>query len=313
MSEKDKKPPMQEKPFHDGYTKSGKLSRLRKLGIILTTTSVAAMLVIVIFSLVSARSGSGFIIDLDTIDTASHFTMALAPRKDDGSVPAGKDVLVGEPLGNAWTTTNKSVREYYDAKFNDIGYSDENFSGSWNLIDEKHNSPLAMLFTFYLNNISETEEQTYRVACRLNSELADDSVGNRPYDYVRLALFEGDYGSSDDSVRYFGARNTKGYGSEEGADDTRECLANWQLRLDKDANYYRVPVYNDYLGEKKISYCEAFNPGNDRLGLFDVEGTIKPGSSRRITFLAYLEGEDPDCDGSAPKKQKLGFSLHIGV
>lgn len=313
MSEKDKKPPMQEKPFHDGYTKSGKLSRLRKLGIISLSTSVAAMAVILIISLISARSGSGFIIDLNRVETATHFTMGLSPRKGGGETPAGSSVLVGEPLGNANPVAHKAVREYYNAKFAEVGYEND-FSGSWNYADPKTGEPLAMLFTFYLNNISETEEQPYRIAARLNSELAYGGDGRRPYDYVRLALFEGDYGQKDDSVRYYAARNTNGWGTENDPQDTRECLSKTLAFWNYDENRdYRVPDYYDTFNGQKIEFCESFDSGADGLGLFVSDGVIKPGAARRITFVCYLEGDDPDCINVPPQKQKLGFSLHIGV
>lgn len=83
--------------------------------------------------------------------------------------------------------------------------------------------------------------------------------------------------------------------------------------MDDKGDYYRVPGYSDTWQGEKISFCEAFAPGNDRMGLFDIAATIAPSVSLRVTFAAYLEGNDPDCDGSAPKSQKLGFSLHIGI
>lgn len=322
-----------ENRFSSGPRKTGRLVRLKKLGIILFCTSVAAMGVISMFSLVSAKSGDGLILTLDPEAKDAHFAMSLSPTRGKGSgsgqgsegggsseQPQSARLLVGEPLGNARQTTHEKVRQYYDANFKPD--AEDPMQGSWNFVDEEGRSR-ALLFTFYLTNTSDKENQTCRVVARLNTELDNSprAIGNRPYDYARLCLFTGYDLEEDDAMHYFGAANTKGLGTIEDPSDKRECLAAFgtvtDYGTDEEGNptmtELRYPLYSDTFNGQSISYCEPFNTGSDGMGLFDAELDILPGKCRRITFVTYLEGDDPDGAGNAPSGQKLGFSLHIGI
>ena len=317
MSDKDKEQQAPEKRFHDGPAKSGRLSRLKRVAWIAFGTSTAAMVVITLFSLVSNRGG--LVISLNYRDVANHFTMSLQPRRGEGSsTDDPRSLLIAEPLGDTLPTTNKTIRAYYEAHMS--GLAGQAPSGSWNLVDTSTNDSLALFYTFYLTNASLTEAQPFRISGRMNSELVQspESIGHRPYDYVRLAIFSGEDGKADDTVVYYGAQNTYQLGTEEDPSDTREALANVYRLMDDQGRYYRVSDYSDvYVGadgqEHEIAFCQSFVPGMDGMGLFEFSGVIAPGVSRRITFVSYLEGADPDCDGVLPKGQKLGFALTVGI
>lgn len=337
MSGKNVEPTPPEKPIHDGPTKTGRLVRLKKAGWIVFGTALSAMVVVCLFALVSAKSGSGLIISIDRHTASeSHFTMGLLPRtgtsgsdsSGQGQEDPGERILVGEPLGKADCVEHKSVKEYYDANIAKIETNDTGKvqAGSWNYIDEK-GTPLALFYTFYLNNTNDQEEQAYGLSARLNSELTQspEAAGRRPYDYVRLGVYIGDYGEPDDTFRVFANSNTKRWGTdynnEKVKDDYRECLARTGSYDDYGKNEagenivttYRYPKYSTTFDEKEIAFCEMFDTGNDGLGLFDVRDIIAPGTSRRITFFAYLEGEDPDSYSDSPINQSLGFSLSVGI
>ena len=345
MSGTNTEPTPPEKPFHEGPSKSGRLARLKKAGWITFATALSAMVVVSLFALVSARSGSGLIISVDRRTAESHFTMGLLPRTgthgSDASSEGGQSggsnerILIGEPLGKADLTEHVRVKSYYDANFSKI----ENFetgevnAGSWNYIedDPKRGSiPTALFYTFYLNNISETEAQPFGLAAKLNSELtqAPDARGRRPYDYVRLGVYLGNYGQPDDTMHIYAFENTKKFGIDyngvKDKTDYRECLGktgsydDWKnpeetATGEQVVNTYRYPQYTSSFNEEEVAFCELFQPGPDGLGLFSFEDTIAPGTSRRITFFAYLEGEDPDSYSDSPINQSLGFSLSIGV
>ena len=339
MSGKKPEPTPPEKPLHESPTKAGRLAKLKKAGWIVFATAISAIVVVSLFALVSSKSGSGLIISVDRRSAESHFTMGLLPRSGTSSSdPSGSGsggtsnerILIGEPLGKADLVDHKSIRSYYESNFANV----ENFetgevhAGSWNYIEQE--SHLALFYTFYLNNISDDEAQPFGLAARLNSELtqAPEARGRRPYDYVRLGVYLGNYGQPDDTLHIFANENTKRWGTDyndvKTRDDYRECLGktgsydDWNNPIVSESGEqtvltYRYPQYSSSFKGEEIAFCELFQPGNDGLGLFSIEDTIAPGQSRRITFFAYLEGEDPDSFSDSPINQSLGFTLSVGV
>ena len=323
MSEKDKN-------AADGVASEKKLRVAKKVAAVLLVASTAAAVVILLANpdLGSQRGGideNGFLVALDNPTTATaHFMIATKPgnagqpgedvqQADDGSL-----VLVGKSLGNAWPTQSVRIRQYYDSLLKEKGL-EGGLSGSANCSDPDTGMPAALVYTFYLNNVSESETQKFRVAARLTHDRgqAGEAKGVDVYEYIRLAMFMGDDGAEDDDW-YFFANKSNREALETDHSDYRECLSKWGKSeySAEEINAYRRPLYTDQ--PSGISVCEMFEPGSDPeyqdRGLFDVQDLeIRPGASRRITFLAYLEGDDPDCNGEPPQNQKIGFSLHVGV
>ena len=308
------------KPFLNGMRAAGRMKRLKKAGIILFAVSAAAMATVAVFALVSAKSGDGLVFSLDPTAKSAHFGMSVTPPRGGSSEAESKSLLVAEPLGNARQTTHSEIRSYYDKNLDPKAETPK--SGSWNYVAEDGYAR-ALFYTFYLTNNSASEAQQFRISCKLTSELVQDpsSVGNRPYDYVRLALFTGYDLEEDDAMLYYANENTKKLGTVDDPSDTRECLADTGKTTEYGQNSsgesvvteYRYPMYSDTFQGEEIAYCTRFEPGEDKLGLFDVTMDIAPAKSRRITFVTYLEGKDPDGYGNEPSSQKLGFHLQIGL
>jgi len=317
-----------------GNVESRKLKTALSVARVAFLTTATAAIILLLLNLSPNGGGTStegdFVVKLDSGVSNNHFRIGVSPNGEEGEgqqpveASDGSMVLIGEPLGNAWVTTNKMVRAYYNALVEEKGL-DGKLSGSANYIDPKYNLPAAMVYTFYLNNISETEPQTFSIAANLNHERgqAKDATGVDAYEYLRLGLYMGNNGQADDDVRYFANANMKKNGLESDHGDFRECLSDWTWSeysaTDINRERYRIPAYADsYAKPDPIEVCELFTPniepGYEGRGLFLLDDLkIAPGASRRITFIAYLEGEDPDCNGEPPTNQRLGFSLHIGL
>lgn len=334
MSKDKNNAPDASTPYSDSPEKSGKVARAKKVATVaLSVSATAAIIILLLAVTLNNNSGGGdiagdFVVRLDQEGKANNMGISTRPgrsQEEDPEVKIASDgaaVLIGQPLGNAWVTSNSVIRTKYDALIAEKGI--DGLSGSMNFSNED-DTPIALVYTFYLTNSSTTETQPFRVSARLNHDRgqSQDAKGVDAYEYVRLALFMGDDGKADDDVRYFANRNMRSVPLEGTTDDFRECLSAYNtIFSNKTGNPYRAPAYFDKYGEgedkKEIGICDPFDPGSDpdyaTRGLFDVDDLeMAPGECRRITFMAYLEGEDPDCVGEPPKNQKLGFSLHIGL
>lgn len=252
---------------------------------------------------------SGVVIRIDHEARQAHFTMAAQP----GGEEAKDGVLVGTPLGNTALSTAKEVREYYDSMTASKGWNG-GFYGSNNFSDEKRGS-LAIFYTFYLSNSSTSEEQTFRLQGKLNQsiESLNQGKGARAYEYLRLALYMGNVGQPDDTVKYYGLANSDNVPTEVAPDDMRECIYTFNTLLDEeDGHKYRSPRGEWQDGD--IEYVDLFEVGYERNGLFDLgDQKIPVGGTRRVTFVAFLDGNDPDSFKETSSGQFLSFSLHIGV
>lgn len=309
-----------------------KLKVAKKVAVVslVSAAAVASVILIVGVNQQDDKSGrgtgdEGFVVELDNKTKPNHFMIATRPGNsaepgEDVQVASdGSYVLVGEPLGNAWVTSSANIRNYYDGLLAQKGLSG-GLSGSANYTDPDVDMPAGLLYTFYLNNVSTTETQTFRIAAQLTHSRGQnqEAGGVDVYEYLRLALFMGDDGQEDDDWRFFANKSMRSVALESDHTDFRECLSNWKWSdpTGVDVNKYRIPLYSD--PKSNVSVCEYFTPSSDPgyadRGLFDLQNLeIKPGKSRRITFLAYLEGNDPDCIGEPPQNQRIGFSLHIGL
>lgn len=284
----------------------------KKVAIISMMVAGAVGIVILLLALFSPNSAnrydSGVVIRIDHTPNAAQFSLLTQP----GGEPAKDDTLVGTPLGNTYLSNAKEVREYYDGLTAEKGW-DGGLYGSNNYVTEKEGSK-ALFYTFYLANPT-AEAQPFRIQAKLNQTMdsLQEGSGARAYEYLRLALFVGNNGSPDDTVKYYGLENSDRIPTALANDDFRECIFGaLKLLDDTDGHPYRVPegVWKD--GD--IEYVDAFELGWDRTGLFDFGGQSIPANGiKRVTFAAFLDGKDPDSFGTPSEGQSLSFSLHIGV
>ncbi len=314
-----------ERPKTDGPHRAGALIRHRKVAIIALVGAVSIAAVISLFGIVYGGS-DGLVVRMDEGGGASD-AFAMFPTGIEGK-PAeeGTTYMVGDPLNGARQTSTQYVRNYYSSELAWKGKSGE-LSGSNNYIEYTEDGEKvsrALVYTFYLKNNSTTEETTYRIQANITSQTEPVNGSNNPYDYLRVALYEGNVGYDDDYVRYFGAPNTKKQGTYidgvEYPDDNRECIGakNIHKVYDDDGNdlyTLRSPAYyDDSLPNEKIGFCENFHTSAGADVLFSlVDQKIAPGATRRITFISYLEGDDPDAYGTVPIGAAIGLNLIVGV
>jgi|GEM_PF-811741 hypothetical protein len=314
--------------------KLGRMAKAKKVTIILVSCAALAVGVIVLMSL--PRGAEGFIVQMDhdliEQQKKAHYSLTISPTGEATSA----SYLRGDPLGNAWPTTALTVREYYDSIKDVLDGKVEGAKpgGSHKFVDNGESK--ALLYTFYLRNDSKDEEAHYRLRCVVTNRTDPTNDAKNPYDYLRIVMRQGNVGEPDDSVVYYGNQNIQEMGTTQGdpstddRNDLREAISDWEKYTrtkeveDEKGNtreeqyYLRNPTYIEKysVGDKEYSldYCVNFDNAEDRNLLFDANNLIIPaGKTRRITFIAYFEGKDPDAYGSAPKGAQLGMSLIVGI
>ena len=127
---------------------------LKKIGIIGLSLSAVAVAVIAIISFLP-KSSSAFSVRIDnnTQKNASHFTMSAS--KDGSSAR----YLAGKAIKNMFPTAASRLEDHLKT----IGNSETGFAGqqNWEEVVEEGQSEkgLALIYTVYLTNSSDTEEQ----------------------------------------------------------------------------------------------------------------------------------------------------------
>ena len=287
--------------------KIGRLLRAKKIGIIAVVSATAISAVILIAALLPRRA-NGFIVQLDPAAMRQHFSMVTSAKEEEAVQTTYLSADVN--LSQGWPTLTQTVKTHYE------GFEVDSLSGGH--VFSEDGVDKALFYTFYLRNDSQVEQSVYRIQGYVTSRADPTEEGTRlPYEYLRICMREGYVGEPDDTVTYYANRNIQEAGTyENGVEDrtdSRECLSYWDKheygRGTADYYYLREPTYKD--GD--IAYCVNFDNRDDRNQLFDArDHVIAPGKTRRITFIAYFEGEDPDC-GGLPVTAKMGYGLTIGI
>ncbi len=284
------------KPDASLYPTSAKYARRRKqrnVACIVTGVAATGVLILGIISFLGKVSGQ-FTIKMDPRVAPS--TLKLFDKVD-GSA---SELLTAEGLSNAHVTTADSVFKYVDElKTDNELYGSHNYTktkASEN--NEQSTIDLALVFTFYAENISANEDAIFDYKMTIDDYVSPTNDAVQPYTYLRVALYENIWtedgsGSHDFTVYALESVNTNAAG------DKRECLSTYRENDGKHAPSY---TYDGNHG-----YCESFE---DPYTIFNRQAiTLKPAERMRFTAVCWLEGNDPDCNGSAPEGSSFTFSM----
>ncbi len=277
------------------YPTSAKYARRRKqrnIALIVTGVGLVGVTMLGIISFLGRVSGQ--------------FTIKMDPRIAPTSMKLfetvdgeGKSLITAKGLNNAYTTTAKTVFEYVDTlKSNNELNGSNNLTRQFSSNDETNeNIDLALVFTFYAENTSKSEDTTFDYDMAIDDYVAPTNSSTQPYSYLRVALFENLYqedGNGTHDCTIYALESTKN--NAEG--DNREILSTYRS-VDRSPKY----TYND------IGYCTPFE---DSFSIFTREAiTLRPSEKMRFTIVAWFEGEDSDCAGNSPTGSSMTFSMNF--
>lgn len=217
----------------------------------------------------------------------------------DPSTPGGQEgqrtsILKDQGLTEALPATASDILSFYEEN-KAAGTLDE----AQLVPHSKDGQNAGILYTFFLNNSSETKDLGYNFSLSYSNYQAGkggDFKGTSLYSYLRIIICI-DEGEGADEQHYWFAMASSTQNAE---GDAREAVS----KFSRDVNGVRSALYAD--GD--IFYCDTFDTENKVLG-YVPNLKIKPGRETRFTVAVYLEGEDPDCKG----EPNIGESLAINA
>ncbi len=283
------------------YPTSAKYARRRKqrnIACIVTGVAATGVLILGIISFLGKVSGQ-FTIKMDPRVAPS--TLQLFDKAKDGSA---QSILTAKGLDNAHVTTADSVFKYLDdtVKIKE----DNDLNGSHNMSRETTSASTgettsidtALIFTFYAENISPNEDAIFDYKMTIDDYVSPTNSAVQPYSYLRVALYQNIWkedgsGSHDFTVYALESVN------ENAAGDHREILSTYR---ENDGKHSPIYTYDGTHG-----YCETFE---DPYTIFNRQAiTLKPSEKMGFTVACWLEGNDPDCYGTAPEGSSFTFSM----
>ncbi len=274
------------------YPTSAKYARRRKqrnVALIVSGVGLTGVMMLGIISFLGRVSGQ-FTIKMDP--RVAPTSMKLFDKVDGDA----KQLITAKGLDNAYVVGADRVFKYVDSLKNN-----NDLSGSNNLTDTKTNDgeeekiDLALVFTFYAENISKSEDAIFDYDMAIDDYVSPTNTAVQPYSYLRVALFENLYqedGNGSHDCTIYALESTQ----LNAAGDYREPLSTYR-EADRSPRY----TYNN------IDYCTPFE---DSYTIFSREGiTLSPSQKMRFTVVAWFEGNDSDCRGSTPTGSSMTFSM----
>ena len=277
------------------------LRLLKKVGIIGLSVALATLIVIAAFSLLHS-SNKSFSIHFDKSEDV-HLVVSTKPDGSDAGT-----FFLGNPLVDAGQVDGLEVYSRLE-EINDLA----ELTGPTNFYSKDSNDQeylSAMLFTVYLTNTGE-EEETYTASLNLDAQEYDSKVA--PIEYYRVLFAESDVDETQKAdvnlkTKVYGAKTNQVSGTPMGDDDTREAVSSYKNNIAPSGHTVRVADVN-INGQE---YCEPFISSNVGQSIVRHEITVPSNTTRRLTFVGYFEGFDPDGYGEAPNRAFLLMSLHLG-
>ena len=284
------------------------LRLLRKIGIIGLSVSAATIVLVAVFSLLTS-SGKSFTIRLDNPIEAPHIQMSSSVNGGDPST-----YFVGDPILNASQALGPQVYERVNA-IDSLDY----LHGSQNLDHMEQDGTInpegqdAQVYTLYLTATGD-EEEVFQVT--LNLDGLDVPFGvTSPLEYYRAMFITSDVTESLEShvnqnVTVYGNKTNTNQSTVLDENDMREAVSSFSRVRNNDGRTVRQANEDSKIAGQ--AYCEPFasNEVGEQLVRFQI--TIPSKETKRITFVGYFEGYDPDGYGLAPTEAYMLLSLHFG-
>lgn len=279
------------------YPSSAKYARRKKqrnIALIVTGIGAVGTLMLGIIAFLGQVSGQ-FTIKMDPRVAPAHLKLM---EQVDGTV---SEHLTADGLNDAHLTTASSVLDYVDTL-----KADNELSGSHNIsknttIDgEESTIGTALIYTFYAENISPTDEAIFDCTMTIDDYKSPTNASVQPYAYLRVALYQNLYvadgtGTHDCTIYALQSQTLNAAG------DYRECISTNTLVDD-----VKTPKYKYAGGD---GYCTPFE---DSYTIFDNrEISLQPKQKLRYTIVAWMEGNDRDCFGDAPEGSSFTFSMNF--
>lgn len=267
-------------------TKSIKKKKKKKRIIIATSISSVVVAALIIVAFLSSYVGN-FTISVVNWDSKIALATTPNPSKSDETT-----YLKALGFSNAAESTILRNDELSDATFDtDVG-GDKSTVNSMNV---SNGSAIGFyVYTFFVKNVGDNLIQYY-YGFNLTSE-SSDSSGKKISDLLRIRVYENLYSSTKtpthDYIDY--TRENTGYIYDDLTGDMQTYLTNCKTEIDEGSLKYFSNTSNNIIASESSPY------------------RLAPDEVIRYTFVMWIEGNDPDCDGDYPTAASLRLSAYVG-
>ena len=284
--------------LEEGATTLYKAKRLRTLSFAIGMTSFVGLVTQLLCA--SMVQDGGIVAKLDLAPKDHHLVLREKPFSSENENADPLRRLVAAGLNNAKPTQAKKALEFYSS------LREEDLSGTKVYADEATESQYALVFTFYLENLSPDGDESFSFHIGLHDVASPTNGATHPYSYLRLVVYANVVGKGDHFHTFFAAPNSLGEGTFVGGEnDNRECISEYERYQEGDTTL-RKPIFHD--GTE--GYCENFRSSLD--SIVSMPLSLGPKEMMRFSLLVYFEGYDPDCIREAPVGASLGLTAYFG-
>ena len=164
-----------------------------------------------------------------------------------------------------------------------------------------------LAYTFFVRNDS-TDSVDYLVNLSIDNYVNPVNESSSLLDILRVRLFENSvYNGSDltHNMATYAMKSNSPYTLPDGSEEARECIGKCIVHSDGSKDYsVATKPENRGFASAFVDNSNVFNTVHENL---KVSGIV------RYTIVMWLEGDDPDCTGQAPKNAYITFSMHFDV
>ena len=303
--------------------KIARLRLIKRLGIIGLVTTGTLGIVLLALSFVTSGNAA-FSIRIDNPEREeNNFSMFL----DDVSAEAdsqgqARNYVAADPMTNTDQVDAMQVEEYLASL--------SEYKGSQNLRSDYFNKEikaeeakdLALIYTVYLRNQSQTDNTVVKYALSLDAYKQPEKP--KLIDYFRVLFQTQILGTDDITNTYYGNPrssyskyssypNEFGDPTKEEKDSEREIIGTTRLVTDEDYRTVLTKPSGWDMTKGNDGYCKNFNDYEANKEIVIDSLTIPAGKTIRLTYAAFFEGGDPDAFDVIPGEEAyLLLSLHLG-
>lgn len=311
-------------PYIHASERLAQRKKRRKIAFVVGLVSATGLGVLALFAFMGQVSGN-FTIKLNQADVGQTFYLA-----DEISFHDPVTRLSAAGMKNAEVSAYDEVLTYARNECDAI--ADEDGGGSRNMKNDViAGVDKALVYTFYLKNASNAPF-TYSFGFNLDHYDSPTNNAKEPYEYLRIGIIHTNYDrfghESESLLRVYGAPNRRGYGTMiDGvydSGDNREVIGRYEEIPYLDTRY-REPfeVGSEKEHEEYVGFCTNFTPTNAEGEIFRetyspsdpyaAMNYLQANDYCRFTIVAWMEGNDFECQGTPPKGVNITFSMVFGL
>ena len=182
-------------------------------------------------------------------------------------------------------------------------------------VDQKGKESIQFFkYTYYVKNSGGIAAR-YNISFNILESTPDNQESEPRYldDILRVMIFDHDSEDEQHDFHVYAKKTSKENYLKDGTLDTqgREFIYDPPRKTDPNDPSKELDPKLWRVESDKYQFAETFKSGNE-IASYGVQD-FQPAQIRRYTFVAWLEGSDPDCYGSVPTEASIRLGVEINA